>query len=269
MPGGRPATKPAPAFGKRMAAFRIAKGLSQQQLADALGLTRSRVNYYERAATNPSMEIVEKVAAFFGVTVGELFNDSPRARQSPAHPRSSPAWSSASNNCPAQSKRSSPRCSKASCGRPHEAARQRGRLGSRRRLGPAQGERSEPGGSRRQARGVGGNEPAPAGEAQRPRGSGVHGAPRAPTRRSGRRGLAAQPQSGAESLRRPRRRQAAPRPRAAPRGAEFARLRPGGRFDPMGNRGLDRRPDPRGEPTVSRRWGPCGPHEAALARASR
>ncbi len=69
-----------------MAAFRIAKGLSQEQLADALGMTRSRVNYYERAAKNPSMEVVEKVAAFFGVTVGELFNDAPRTAKKPGPP---------------------------------------------------------------------------------------------------------------------------------------------------------------------------------------
>jgi hypothetical protein len=32
-------------------------------------------------------------------------------------------------------------------------------------------------------------------------------------------------------------------------------------FPPLVNRGLDRRPDPRGEPTVSRSGGPCGPPE--------
>lgn len=69
-----------------MAAFRVAKGLSQQQLAEALGMTRSRVNYYERAATNPSMEVVEKVAAYFGVSVGELFNDTPRGKSKPGPP---------------------------------------------------------------------------------------------------------------------------------------------------------------------------------------
>lgn len=86
MPGGRPATKPAPKFGQRMAAFRVAKGLSQQQLADELGMTRSRINYYERAALNPSMEVVEKVADFFGVTVGELLNDTSKSRNKPGPP---------------------------------------------------------------------------------------------------------------------------------------------------------------------------------------
>ena len=69
-----------------MAAFRVAKGLSQNQLANELGMTRARINYYERAATNPSMEVVERVAAFFGVTVGELFNDTAKGRTKPGPP---------------------------------------------------------------------------------------------------------------------------------------------------------------------------------------
>ena len=75
MPGGRPPKKPAPYFGQRMAAFRIAKGLSQGELAEALGITRELVTYYERVATNPNLELVKKVADFFGVTVGELLKD--------------------------------------------------------------------------------------------------------------------------------------------------------------------------------------------------
>lgn len=86
MPGGRPATKPAPKFGYRMAAFRGAKGLSQTQLAEALGMTRDRIAYYERAARNPSLEVVQKVADFFGVSVGELLNDTARTGRKPGPP---------------------------------------------------------------------------------------------------------------------------------------------------------------------------------------
>ena len=86
MPGGRPATKPAPKFGQRMAAFRVAKGLSQTQLAEALNTTRDRIAYYERAARNPSLEVVQQIADFFGVTVGELLNDVPRNRHKPGPP---------------------------------------------------------------------------------------------------------------------------------------------------------------------------------------
>lgn len=69
-----------------MAAFRVAKGLTQFELADALGMTRDQIAYYERAAKNPSMEVIEKVAAFFGVTVGELFNDVSRNGKKPGPP---------------------------------------------------------------------------------------------------------------------------------------------------------------------------------------
>ena len=86
MPSGRIATKPAPKFGQRMAAFRLAKGLTQSEFAAALDMTRNQIAYYERASTNPSMETVEKIAAFFGVTVGELLNDLDRTRRKPGPP---------------------------------------------------------------------------------------------------------------------------------------------------------------------------------------
>jgi transcriptional regulator with XRE-family HTH domain len=69
-----------------MTAFRVAKGLTQFELADALGMTRNQIAYYERASTNPSMEVVEKIAVFFGVSVGELFNDTAKARSKPGPP---------------------------------------------------------------------------------------------------------------------------------------------------------------------------------------
>ena len=83
MPSGRRPTKTAPKFGQRMAAFRTAKGLTQFDLADALDMTRDQIAYYERAAKNPSMEVIEKVAVFFGISVGELFNDAPRTAKKP------------------------------------------------------------------------------------------------------------------------------------------------------------------------------------------
>lgn len=86
MPGGRPATKPAPKFGQRMAAFRVAKSLSQTQLAKELNTTRDRIAYYERAARNPSLEVVQQIADFFGVSVGELLNDTAKNRSKPGPP---------------------------------------------------------------------------------------------------------------------------------------------------------------------------------------
>ncbi len=66
-----------------MAAFRVAKGLSQAQLGEELGMDRGLIAYYERAARNPSLELVQKIADFFGVSVGELLNDTARAARKP------------------------------------------------------------------------------------------------------------------------------------------------------------------------------------------
>ena len=86
MTRGRRPSKPAPYFGQRMAAFRVAKGLTQYQLADALGMKRDLIAYYERAAKNPSLELVKKIADFFGVTVGEMLNDTAKGRSKPGPP---------------------------------------------------------------------------------------------------------------------------------------------------------------------------------------
>ena len=86
MTRGRRPSKPAPYFGQRLAAFRTAKGLTQYELADALGLTRDMVVYYERKSPNPSLELVKKIADFFGVTVGEMLNDTAKSRSKPGPP---------------------------------------------------------------------------------------------------------------------------------------------------------------------------------------
>ena len=81
MPGGRPTKKPAPKFGQRLAALRAARGLSQSALAEQLGTTRSAVVYYERQATNPSAEFIEKAALFFGVGFDDLLGEAKPGRK--------------------------------------------------------------------------------------------------------------------------------------------------------------------------------------------
>ena len=83
MPGGRPATKPAPKFGQRLAALRCERGLSQSALAEQLDTTRSAIVYYERAANNPSAEFIEKTATFFGVGFDDLLGAAPKAHRKP------------------------------------------------------------------------------------------------------------------------------------------------------------------------------------------
>jgi transcriptional regulator with XRE-family HTH domain len=77
---GRPPTKPAPPFGQRLAALRKAKGWSQAQLAELLGTTRKTVDYYERRAGNPSLEVIQRVAESLEVSPAELMGvDAPKA----------------------------------------------------------------------------------------------------------------------------------------------------------------------------------------------
>jgi|SRR5271165_104770 transcriptional regulator with XRE-family HTH domain len=83
MPGGRPTTKSAPKFGQRLAALRVARGLSQAALAAQLDTTRNAVLHYERAAKNPSAEFVEKVATFFGVGFDDLLGSNGKTPRKP------------------------------------------------------------------------------------------------------------------------------------------------------------------------------------------
>ena len=69
---GRPPLKPAPLFGTRLAALRKARGWTQPQLAYQLGITLAALTYYERQATNPSAELVSRVAKLFNVSADEL-----------------------------------------------------------------------------------------------------------------------------------------------------------------------------------------------------
>jgi DNA-binding XRE family transcriptional regulator len=69
---GRPATKPAPPFGERLAALRKERGWTQPQLAGRLGITVVMVAYLERRAKNPTAKTVEQIAQVFDVPVNAL-----------------------------------------------------------------------------------------------------------------------------------------------------------------------------------------------------
>lgn len=69
---GRPPTKDAPDFGKRLASARRAKGLSQEALAQLLDTTRVNIGYYERKATNPTLEFIQRCAEALDVPLADL-----------------------------------------------------------------------------------------------------------------------------------------------------------------------------------------------------
>jgi len=53
--------------------LRIEKQLTQQALADAVGVTRATINAMERGAYNPSLELAFRLARFFEVDIHTIF----------------------------------------------------------------------------------------------------------------------------------------------------------------------------------------------------
>lgn len=59
-------------LGDRLRLLRNNVKLSQQQVADALGIDRSTYTYYETNKTNPSIPFLLKISRIYGITVDEL-----------------------------------------------------------------------------------------------------------------------------------------------------------------------------------------------------
>lgn len=63
-------------FRERLIALRNGKLLTQQQLADQLGLTRAAIAHYETGRREPDIETLLALSGFFGVTVDFLLGNS-------------------------------------------------------------------------------------------------------------------------------------------------------------------------------------------------
>jgi len=59
-------------FGNTLKKLRHQEGMTQQQLADRLGVTKSVVSYYELQERYPSPEVLVKLASVFHVTTDYL-----------------------------------------------------------------------------------------------------------------------------------------------------------------------------------------------------
>jgi len=50
------------------------EGLSQGELAEAVGVTRQTINAIERDRYNPSLELAFKLAAYFDCSIEDIFD---------------------------------------------------------------------------------------------------------------------------------------------------------------------------------------------------
>ena len=62
-------------FGKKIRELRIQKGLTQEELADLVGIHTNYVILIELAKYNVSLKVIGKLAAVFEVELKDLFND--------------------------------------------------------------------------------------------------------------------------------------------------------------------------------------------------
>lgn len=61
----------------RIKIFRMAKGISQQALADRVGANRQTIGFLERQEYNPSIALALKIASVFDVDVHKVFSLDP------------------------------------------------------------------------------------------------------------------------------------------------------------------------------------------------
>ena len=70
----------APTLYNRIPVLRVERGLSRQDLADALGVNYQTVGYLERGEYNPSLHLALRIAEFFGLPVEVVFSTKPFPR---------------------------------------------------------------------------------------------------------------------------------------------------------------------------------------------
>lgn len=61
-------------IGENIRALRLRKGLTQEQVAQQLGVTYQAVSKWENGTNTPDIALLPKIAALFGVTIDALFN---------------------------------------------------------------------------------------------------------------------------------------------------------------------------------------------------
>jgi len=61
----------------RIAVLRAERGLSRQQLADAIDVNYQTVGYLERGDYNPSLELAFRLSQVFGVPIEAIFSRRP------------------------------------------------------------------------------------------------------------------------------------------------------------------------------------------------
>jgi putative transcriptional regulator len=76
-PPESPAGNTAPTIYNRLPVLRVERGLSRQQLAEALGVNYQTVGYLERSEYNPSLELAFRISELFSLPIEAIFSRQP------------------------------------------------------------------------------------------------------------------------------------------------------------------------------------------------
>lgn len=73
----RQAAQPESTVHNRIALLRAERGLSRQELADALGVNYQTIGYLERGEYNPSLDLALRIAEHFRLPIEAVFSRTP------------------------------------------------------------------------------------------------------------------------------------------------------------------------------------------------
>ena len=73
----RAAVRTEPILYNRLTVLRAERGLSRQELADALGVNYQTIGYLERGEYNPSLDLAFRISEVFGLPIEMVFSTQP------------------------------------------------------------------------------------------------------------------------------------------------------------------------------------------------
>jgi putative transcriptional regulator len=73
----RTSERAGPAIHNRLAVLRAERGLTRQELADALRVNYQTIGYLERGDYNPSLDLALRAAEYFGIPIEAIFSRRP------------------------------------------------------------------------------------------------------------------------------------------------------------------------------------------------
>lgn len=64
-----------PMYGRRLKQYRVACGITQEQIADKLNVTRSTYTRYETGVSEPSFDLLSRIVSIFGTDFNSVLSE--------------------------------------------------------------------------------------------------------------------------------------------------------------------------------------------------